>query len=71
MTYETGTFHEVHKYSTNFKLPISFVVENNNMSTNTKTKYAWGRMQKKKARIFYYSYKRKYPHHGTGKWILF
>ena len=35
MTYETGVFHEVYKYSKNFKLPIKFVIEDNGLSTNT------------------------------------
>ena len=37
MTYETGVFYETYKYATNHKLPIKFVVEDNNMSTNTPT----------------------------------
>ena len=37
MTYETGGFYECYKYSKNFNLPIKFVVEDNEMSTNTKT----------------------------------
>ena len=71
MTYETGVFHECYKYARNFKLPIKFVVEDNGMSTNTNTKIAWGKKQKKIKDISYYKYKRKYPHHGIGKWILF
>ena len=71
MTYETGVFYECYKYAKNFKLPIKFVIEDNNMSTNTNTKTAWGKKQKKLDGILYYKYKRKYPHHGIGKWILF
>ena len=71
MTYETGIFHECYKYGRNFKLPINFVVEDNSMSTNTPTKKAWGKKQRVLPNIKYYSYKRKYPHHGIGKWILF
>lgn len=41
MTYETGIFHECYKYSKNFKLPIKFVVEDNNMSTNSPTNKVW------------------------------
>ena len=71
MTFETGVFHESYKYAKNFKLPINFIVEDNNLSTNTPTKYAW----RKKSKIFkdikYYKYKREFPHHGTGNWILF
>ena len=71
MTYETGLFYESYKYSKNFNLPIFFVVEDNNMSTNTNTTIAWGKKQKVLPNVKYYKYKRKYPHHGIGKWILF
>ena len=71
MTYETGGFYECYKYSKNFKLPIKFIVEDNNMSTNTKTNIVWGKKQKIFSDIVRYKYKRKYPHHGIGKWILF
>ena len=71
MTYETGVFFECYKYSQNFNLPIKFVVEDNNMSTNTNTKLVWGKKQKILPKIISYNYKRKYPHHGIGKWILF
>lgn len=71
MTYETGVFHECYKYSQNFKLPINFIVEDNNMSTNTPTKETWAKKQKTLPGVIRYFYKRKYPHHGIGKWILF
>ena len=71
MTFETGVFHECYKFSKNMKLPIKFVVEDNNMSTNTPTNKVWLKKKKKDKNIFYYSYKRKYPHHGTGSWVLF
>jgi TPP-dependent pyruvate/acetoin dehydrogenase alpha subunit len=71
MTYETGVFHECYKYSQNFNLPINFVVEDNNVSTNTPTKKVWAKKQKILPGVTRYFYKRKYPHHGIGKWILF
>ena len=71
MTYETGVFHETYKYAKNHKLPIKFVVEDNNMSTNTPTNKVWIKKSKKEKDIFSYSYKRKFPHHGTGTWVLF
>ena len=71
MTYETGVFYECYKYAKNFKLPLNFVVEDNQLSTNTPTKKAWGKKQRKFPGVRYYSYLRKYPHHGIGKWILF
>tara|TARA_A100000164_G_C21880277_1_gene759888 strand:+ start:588 stop:1172 length:585 start_codon:yes stop_codon:yes gene_type:complete len=71
MTYETGIFHETFKYAENKKLPIKFIVEDNDLSTNTPTKIAWGEKTKISKKITYYRYKRKFPHHGTGSWILF
>ena len=71
MTYETGVFYESFKYARNFKLPIKFVVEDNNFSTNTPTSKAWGKKQKKFPGVIYFKYRRKYPHHGVGKWVLF
>ena len=43
MTFETGVFHECYKFSKNMKLPIKFVVEDNNMSTNSPTDKVWGK----------------------------
>ena len=71
MTFETEVFYECYKYSKNFKLPIEFIVEDNNLSTNTPTSYAWNKKSKMFKDVSYYKYKRKFPHHGTGNWILF
>ena len=72
MTFETGIFHESYKYSRNFNLPIEFVVEDNNLSTNTPTDETWGVKTKNIPNdIIYYQYERDYPHHGTGNWVLF
>lgn len=71
MTFETGTFHECYKFSKNFKLPIKFVIEDNNMSTNSPTNKVWKKKSKVPNDVLKYSYKRKYPHHGTGGWVLF
>ncbi len=71
MTFETGIFHECYKYSKNFSLPIKFVVEDNNLSTNSPTNKVWGKKSKTPKNVKYYNYKRLYPHHGTGSWVLF
>ena len=71
MTFETGIFHETYKYCKNFDLPIQFVVEDNNLSTNTPTDKAWGKKQPVPEDVIYYSYERGYPHHGSGAWVLF
>tara|TARA_B100001057_G_scaffold73832_1_gene68236 strand:- start:13388 stop:13981 length:594 start_codon:yes stop_codon:yes gene_type:complete len=71
MTFETGMFHECYKYAKNHKLPLKFVVEDNGLSTNTPTNKVWIKKSIKPKDVIYYKYKRKFPHHGTGGWILF
>jgi len=72
MTAETGVFHECYKFSRRHDLPLEIVIEDNNMSTNTPTDETWGGTKSPHPEdVFYYSYERGYPHHGTGQWILF
>jgi len=72
MTFETGIFYESYKYVKNFDLPLQFVVEDNNLSTNTPTDETWGGIKRDVPDdVIYYSYERGYPHHGTGSWVLF
>lgn len=71
MTFETGVFHECYKYAKNFDLPLKFVVEDNNLSTNTPTDLTWNKKSEIPSDIIYYKYERLYPHHGTGSWVLF
>ena len=76
MTSETGIAHECIKYSRNFKLPIHFVIEDNDKSVCTDTRKAWN--QKKLSYegisdkfVTYYHYKLKYPHAGAGRRVQF
>ena len=72
MTFETGIFYEAYKYSKNLGLPLQFVVEDNNLSTNTPTDETWGGIKRDVPEdVIYYKYERGYPHHGTGNWVLF
>jgi pyruvate dehydrogenase E1 component alpha subunit len=71
MTFETGTFMENYKYAKNFDLPIRFVVEDNEVSTNTPTIDAWGKKTEVPEDIIWYKYKKEWPHYGTGKWVIF
>lgn len=74
MTYETGVFHECHKYAVRQDLPITFVIEDNGLSTDTPTQKVWGeegRMWYNEAKIISYKYKRVWPHYGTGERINF
>ncbi len=71
MTFESGIFYEAYKYAKNLNLPLQFVVEDNNMSTNTPTDETWGGKRDVPDDVIYYEYEREFPHHGTGNWILF
>jgi len=77
MTSETGIAHEVIKYSINFKLPIHFIIEDNNLSVCTNTRKTWKskiltfEKYKNKNFVTYYKYYNKYPHAGAGKRVQF
>jgi pyruvate dehydrogenase E1 component alpha subunit len=71
MSFESGIFYEVHKYARNFDLPLYFVVEDNDVSTYTPTISTWNKKRDVPDDVMYYTYKSKYPHYGTGKWIAF
>lgn len=76
MTSETGIAHECIKYSINKKLPIHFIIEDNEKSVCTDTRKTWS-MKKlsyensKSKYITHYKYFLKYPHAGSGKRIQF
>ena len=71
MSFESGAFYEVHKYARNFNLPLYFIVEDNNISTYTPTEETWNIKRNIPSDVIYYEYKSKYPHYGSGKWIVF
>lgn len=80
MTAEAGLFYENVKYANFHKLPITFVIEDNDESVGTPTEVVWGYDKKEKKpdyllhareNIVYYRYKKKYPHVGAGKWVTF
>lgn len=86
MSAETGAFHEAYKYSLNFDLPITWVIEDNSKSVLTPTPEIWGRnlpyyIDKSKFeenklyiynKIIYYKYEnKKYPHAGAGVRVQF
>jgi pyruvate dehydrogenase E1 component alpha subunit len=72
MAFESGIFYEVHKYARNFDLPLYFIVEDNGVSTNTPTEFTWNGIKRDiPDDVIWYEYKSKYPHYGTGKWVVF
>ena len=72
MAFESGLFYEVHKYARNYDLPLYFIVEDNGKSTNTPTLDTLNNIQRDIPEdVIYYKYESKYPHYGTGKWVVF
>jgi pyruvate dehydrogenase E1 component alpha subunit len=71
MSFESGSFYEIHKYARNFDLPLHFIIEDNDISTNTPTAVTWNGKREIPNDVVHYSYTSKYPHYGTGKWIMF
>lgn len=75
MTSETGTFFENWKYSVNYDLPITYIIENNRKSVCTDTYSVWNTsslfFEREQRKIIYYEYSNKYPHAGAGKRIQF
>jgi TPP-dependent pyruvate/acetoin dehydrogenase alpha subunit len=71
MSFESGIFYEVHKYARNFDLPLYFIVEDNDVSTYTPTEATWNKKKDISSDVIHYKYKSKYPHYGSGKWVVF
>ena len=82
MTAETGIFAETVKYCGGHDLPITFVVEDNGLSTNTPTRETWGIEYptglspwfigtNHGADVRVYHYERTYPHVGVGQFVEF
>jgi TPP-dependent pyruvate/acetoin dehydrogenase alpha subunit len=71
MTYESGLFWEAYKFSRYHNLPLNFIVEDNGKSVTTDTKVTWNSKMEVLDGVIWYSYKSKFPHHGTGKWVNF
>ena len=78
MSAETGIFHEVVKYSTQFDLPIKFIVSDNGLSVMTPTQEVWNIARPwfqstyyEKKKIIHFYYTNKYPHSGLGKTVKF
>lgn len=69
MAASIGAFMDAYKYSEFNDLPIEFIVENNEMSTNTPTREAWGTDAKsfQPPKKLEYFYARTVPHYGSGR----
>lgn len=74
MTASLGVFHDCYYFAENRELPITFIVEDNGLSTDTPTDQAWGdhynwfmglESDDNTPAVKYYKYERVYPHYGT------
>jgi len=75
MAAEMGCFNESWKYAIAFNLPITFIIEDNELGCNTPTSEVWNintcHWDDNFSKIIYYNYKRYYPHYGIGEWVTF
>jgi len=76
MTSETGIAQTVIAYANNHKLPITFIIEDNGISTITDTREVWGTSKlryelRNETNVIFYKYKSKYPHSGAGVRVQF
>lgn len=70
-----GAFYDAVHYAAGHHLPVTFVVEDNGLSTNTPTQETWGEAPWKalshRATIRSYTYTRTYPHVGLSQRVVF
>lgn len=66
MAASIGAFKDAVKFAAHRALPITFVVEDNGLSTNTPTEQAWGPVATTPD-IRRYVYHRTYPHYASKK----
>jgi TPP-dependent pyruvate/acetoin dehydrogenase alpha subunit len=74
MTATTGIFHEARRLAEGHNLPVTFVVEDNKLSTDTPTSLAWMPKDRGKGRLsetVRYRYVRELPHVNTGQYVAF
>lgn len=69
---DAGRFIEATRFALARELPVTFIIEDNDLSIDSTKKDRWPRYSPIKAsNIIRYQYERKYPHVGVGKWISF
>ena len=70
-----GAFSDAVRYVAGHQLPVTFIVEDNGLSTNTPTQETWGEPCKSatwsKQIIKRYAYTRTYPHVGLSQRVEF
>jgi pyruvate dehydrogenase E1 component alpha subunit len=69
MAASTGASAEASLYASGHNLPVTFIIENNGLSTNTPTDEVWGIKEINKD--ISYKYERTQPHCGSGTYVQF
>ena len=71
-TEDHGHYIESLRYAQGKKLPITFVVEDNNLAIETTKDQRWGQHYPiESPNVIRYKYVRRYPHVGVGKFVGF
>lgn len=71
---DSGRFYEAARYADSRQLPITFVIEDNDLSCSTTKEERWGKDKDIVDRFYCvirYKYKRTVEHTGSGTWVSF
>ena len=69
---DQGSFTEAVRFGIARELPLTFVIEDNNLSIDSTKDQRWHNYRPIKSRnIIRYEYERGFPHCGVGRWIGF
>ena len=69
---DAGRFVEAARFGYARQLPLTFVLEDNDLSIESSKKLRWHNyLPIRSPNIVAYDYKRTYPHVGVGRWITF
>ena len=75
MASQMGIFHECEKYARLQGLPLTWVVQDDGLSTNTPTWETWGYRDNQRPlfgpNVIYIPFQRAHPHIGAGVWVDF
>lgn len=65
-----GAYHEFSEYCAGHQLPVTAIIEDNKLSTQTPTREVWGESSLR-IRTIRYEYERTCPHVGSGRHVQF
>ncbi len=67
--YHCGLTQECIRYASGHDLPICYILEDNGLTVRANTQEIWGEGRRKK--LLKYKYTRRYPHAGSGRYVMF